>query len=422
MMGDNILTLPDGWKSERLGDINTAVSKSVVPTAFSDETFEYYSIPAFQEFGAPILTRGSEILSNKNLVKNGTVMFGKLNPRVLKVWLVNSTSPYRKIASTEFLPILPNEEAVAEFIYFFCQSSILVAQANQLVNGSTPSRERVDKKSFYDIWIPLPPLPEQHAIARTLRAVQQAKDVRQHELTLERERKAALMEHLFTHGTHGESRKQTKIGAIPESWDVAQLGKLAKIGNGSTPKRTNNAYWDSGNIPWLTSGKIHEGVIRSADEFVTEVAIRECHLPKVKAGSLLVAITGEGKTLGNTALVTFDTCINQHLASVQFNNSRVLPQFALWFLQSRYQHLRSMSQMGGSTKGALTCGYLKTYPIPLPDEGEQKIISEIFDNLTNKIAALEREAQVLDELFRAMLDELMTGRLTAVPLIGVISE
>ena len=65
---------------------------------------------------------------------------------------------------------------------------------------------------------------------------------------------------------------------------------------------------------------------------------------------------------------------------------------------------------------------MKTYPIPLPDEGEQKIISEIFDNLTNKIAALEREAQVLDELFRAMLDELMTGRLTAVPLIGVISE
>ena len=67
----------------------------------------------------------------------------------------------------------------------------------------------------------LPPLPEQRAIAHILRAVQAAREARQREVSLERERKAALMAHLFTHGTRGEPTKQTPIGEMPVSWEVA---------------------------------------------------------------------------------------------------------------------------------------------------------------------------------------------------------
>ena len=70
---------------------------------------------------------------------------------------------------------------------------------------------------------PLPPLPEQHAIAHVLRAVQAAREARQREVSLERERKAALMAHLFTHGTRGEPTKQTPIGEMPVSWEVKAL-------------------------------------------------------------------------------------------------------------------------------------------------------------------------------------------------------
>jgi type I restriction enzyme S subunit len=84
---------------------------------------------------------------------------------------------------------------------------------------------------------------------------------------------------------------------------VVRLGDIAKIGNGSTPKRTNEAYWEGGHIPWITSTKIHEVIISRADEFVTETAFRECHLPLVPRKSIVVAITGQGKTLGNAALL-----------------------------------------------------------------------------------------------------------------------
>jgi type I restriction enzyme S subunit len=189
------------------------------------------------------------------------------------------------------------------------------------------------------------------------------------------------------------------------------LGTLARIGNGSTPKRDNVSYWEGGSIPWLTSAKIHERFITEANEFVTELAARECHLPCVKPGSLLIAITGQGKTLGNSALVSFETCISQHLAYAQFHTFDIVPEFVLWYFQTRYQHLRSVSQAGGSTKGALTCGYLKTYPVPVPLREEQREIADMFTALEQKEQMHIRKRRTLNDLFRTLLHQLMTAQI-----------
>ena len=65
--------------------------------------------------------------------------------------------------------------------------------------------------------------PRAARIANVLRAVQAAREARQREVSLERERKATLMAHLFTHGTRGEPTKQTPIGEMPVSWEVRRL-------------------------------------------------------------------------------------------------------------------------------------------------------------------------------------------------------
>ena len=134
-------------------------------------------------------------------------------------------------------------------------------------------------------------------------------------------------------------------------------------------------------------------------------------MPRVKPGSLLIAITGQGKTLGNSALVSFETCINQHLAYAQFNTTKVLPKFILWFMQTRYEHLRSISQAGGSTKGALTCGYLKTYPILVPSLGEQHEIVDVFSVLARQEKVHVHKHDTLTDLFRTLLHQLMTAEI-----------
>jgi type I restriction enzyme, S subunit len=133
--------------------------------------------------------------------------------------------------------------------------------------------------------------------------------------------------------------------------------------------------------------------------------------------SIVVAITSQGKTLGNAAILGLDTCINQHLAYIHLENASLHPQFVLFYLKSRYQYLRSVSSAGGSTKGALTCGFLGRMTVPVPPLDEQAAIAGLLAASQTKQKSLERETTLLDELFRAMLEELMTGRLSAVPLI-----
>src|SRR3546814_20778451 len=126
---------------------------------------------------------------------------------------------------------------------------------------------------------------------------------------------------------------------MPESWTVASLGDFGRIGNGSTPKKTNPVYWQSPITPWLTSAKVHEGLISSADQFVSQIAVKECHLPVVPAGSLLIAITGQGKKLGNSALVEFAPTINQHLYYVRLDRNDDVTGSFYQFMLSRTDKL-----------------------------------------------------------------------------------
>jgi type I restriction enzyme, S subunit len=253
--------------------------------------------------------------------------------------------------------------------------------------------------------------PEQKKIAHILSTVQRAIEAQERIIRTTTELKKALMHKLFTEGLRHEPQKQTEIGPVPASWQVVELGSLAKVGNGSTPKRANEAYWEGGTIPWLNSTKIHDRFITEADQFVTPHAVKECHLPRVAPNSLLIAITGQGKTLGNSAITRIETCINQHLAYAQFHSARIVPDFVLWFMQTCYDYLRSIAHGGGSTKGALTCGFLKTLLIPVPSKDEQEEIVRVFQTLEEKRDAATTKQSALEDLFRTLLHELMIAKL-----------
>lgn len=358
--------------------------------------------------GQPTLSRTghpSEVRSSKNRFRAGEVLYGKLRPYLDKAALAT----YEGICSTDILVLSPKDEIEDGFLVNLLHSRPFTEHAVKTTNGV--NHPRTSWSGIGQFEFSLPPLPEQRAIAQVLQTVQKAKETRHRELVLERERKAALMEHLFTHGTRGGRTKTTDIGEIPESWRLVEVGTVADVGNGSTPSRTDERYWNGGTIPWITSTKVHEVVIRKSDELVTETARSECHLPLVPRDSIVVAITGQGKTLGNSAILELDTCINQHLAYIHFKDESVRPVFALFYLRSRYQYFRNVSAGGGSTKGALTCGFLKRLKIPIPPSDEQDIVAQLLSACETKCSALQKEADLLDEFFVAALGELMSGRL-----------
>lgn len=209
-----------------------------------------------------------------------------------------------------------------------------------------------------------------------------------------------------------------EIALRDELWKV---GHFARVGNGSTPDRGNTSYWAEGTIPWLNSSVVNEPEVTKANQWVTDTAVRECHLPLVPAGSVLVGITGEGKTRGQAVVLSIHATVSQHLAYITPDRRRVDPRYLRWALAAAYSHLRSISDDYGGTKSALTCEDIRSLKIVLPSLTRQRAVVAFLDresaSLGTLIAAKERLLKLLAEKRQAAVTNfLMEGLYANVPL------
>ena len=241
-----------------------------------------------------------------------------------------------------------------------------------------------------------PPLPEQRAIAHVLQTIQEAKATRQRELALERERKAALMDYLFSYGTMGEPRKQTEIGEIPESWEVVRLEDVCTF---TTGKLNSEKATADGQYPFFTCSQ--ETFRIDSYSFDQEAIL----LAGNNARGIYSVKYYKGK---------FDAYQRTYVITVK-DTKRLSYRYFLYDLFLRLELLRRQS-IGATTK-YLTAPIIKNLGLALPPLSEQLMISSVLWSCDEKIAVFEQETERLDELFHAMLDELMTGKRSAVPLI-----
>lgn len=277
--------------------------------------------------------------------------------------------------------------------------------------GNTTTIPNLSRNRLAALEVPHPSIEEQRVIANALRMVRDIKTLHQRIAELASELKSRVMQTVFARGLSGDRQKDTDLGSLPQTWQVMPLGSLGRIGNGSTPKRSVAAYWENGDVPWLNSGKVYNREIYGSDQHVTDVALKECHLPIVKPSAVLIAITGQGKTLGHCAVLHIEATVSQHVAYIQVDPALADPGYVRGYLETQYDALRQVASGGGSTKGALTCSYLRNVPIPLPPLDEQQRIVAVLDGMDRKIALHRRKTAILDELFKSLLHKLMTGQI-----------
>ncbi|MFZ5994791.1 MAG: restriction endonuclease subunit S [Thermodesulfobacteriota bacterium] len=151
--------IPGGWRVGKTDELFNISRETVSPEKFSDEIFDHYSIPAFDEGRWPKAETGSAIKSNKNLVSDVVVLISKLNPRIPRVWLPTTNSERRAIASTEFLIALPHEAVTREFLYFLFSSQAFIEVFATLVTGTSGSHQRVKPEYLLNMQVVVPPMP-----------------------------------------------------------------------------------------------------------------------------------------------------------------------------------------------------------------------------------------------------------------------
>ena len=109
--------------------------------------------------------------------------------------------------------------------------------------------------------------------------------------------------------------------------------------------------------------------------------------------------------------------INQHLAFIQPERSRLRPWFLRWTLFSAYDFLRSISDDAGGTKGALTCEEVANLRVPIPPSGEQAVILDHIDAFTERFdllrTATESTISIVKERRAALIAAVVTGGIDA---------
>ncbi len=141
---------------------------SETTTPIPDVVYHLYSLPSFDNNQTREELLGQDIQSNKFTVPNRCILFNKLNVRFKRIWRIDSDEDH-KIASTEFLPLIIDENKVDFDYCFYLLASPAITDYLCGQNANTSgSHKRIDPTNFFNIGIKLPPLAQQYEIGKLL--------------------------------------------------------------------------------------------------------------------------------------------------------------------------------------------------------------------------------------------------------------
>ena len=185
------------WQGKKVSDFATLCTDSIDTCKYSQEKFEVYSLPSYDNKKTPEYLQGSEMNSNKFLVAEGMVLFNKLNVRQKRVWYIDRTSNTRMLSSTEFLPMIVkgiNPKFLAQYLltdsatqYFRLRSS-----------GTSNSQQRIQPNDLMKHSFLVPAVDEQNKIVYVLETFDDEMVLLEKELDQEKQKKKALMQLLLT--------------------------------------------------------------------------------------------------------------------------------------------------------------------------------------------------------------------------------
>ncbi|WP_223299824.1 restriction endonuclease subunit S [Meiothermus taiwanensis] len=398
--------MPEGWRWVRLGDVTKVVGGSTPKTGIKEywngdivwitpadlgklSTREIYSSGRkITQLGYE--SSGAELVPVKTVVMSSRAPIGHLGIAAVPLCTNQGCKSF-----------IPSESIDSVYLYFVLKQA--VPELQLLGRGATFLE--ISKTQLENYFIPLPPLETQRRIAAILteqmEAVEKARKAAEEGLEAARKLTAAHLRAVF------ESEEAA-------TWKIVTIEEIADTCSGSTPLRSRKDYYN-GNIPWVKTGELRDGLIENTEEHVSAVAIAETSLRLLPVNTLLIAMYGQGQTRGRTGLLAVPATTNQACFAILPNPQRFNPAFLQYWFRFSYSRLRSVSEGRGGNQPNLNGEILKAERVPLPTlETQHRIVAELNAKLEATqalIRSLEAQLEAIRALPAAILRRAFSGEL-----------
>ncbi|MGB3419255.1 MAG: restriction endonuclease subunit S [Dolichospermum sp.] len=171
-------------------------------------------------------------------------------------------------------------------------------------------------------------------------------------------------------------------GNLPNGWKWVKLGDVCHTTSGGTPSRAVPSYY-GGDIAWVKSGDLNDGLIYETEESITQEAITNSSAKKFPAGTLLVAMYGA--TVGKLGILAIEAATNQAVCGIFCDELLIDRNYLFYYIRQQRKNLIE-SSFGGAQPN-ISQDIIRAVKIPLPPLDEQKRIAAI---LNKKMEAVEK--------------------------------
>jgi len=345
--------------------------------------------------------------SSAKLFPIGTVLIAMYGATVGKTAILKNQATTNQAVCG----IFPNESVFNnEFLRFqlmFKREDFL----KQRYGGAQPNISQTIIKNFE---IQLPCLPEQQKIAYVLSALQRGIDQQDRLIQRSIELKKSLMHKLFTEGIYNEKRKKTEIGLLPESWDAKHLIDIVEFIDYGVSQAIPKTPPKNGVKIVSTADINRDGDLLYNQIRTIEVPSRIIKKLELKDGDLLFNWRNSAELIGKSTI--FHGQSEPHIfASFILRINCGERKSHNYFLKHLMNHYREEGVFIKLSRRAVNqANYnrneISVLPIPVPPIQEQVEIAKIIGNVEDKINHHKTKKQLINELFKTLLNDLMTKK------------
>ena len=396
----------------RLGDVAEANRSGWSPS--DDATILYLDLTSIVVPGilsCPKELAAAEAPSRaRRRVHSGDILVSTVRPNLRGFARVRE-APKNLIASTGFAVLTPMSDVDGSYVYHHVMTQLFADYLEKTTTGQ--AYPAVRPSDVTDYVLPIPPLPEQRAIAAVLDSIDDAIEGSNAVIAATEQLRGSLLQELLTRGVpgwHREWKEAPGLGTIPVGWEVVRLGDILE----STNYGTNAQLGRDGDVTVLRMNNLQNGEIDLSDVRRASLSEKEGRQLNLVPGDILFNRTNSLDLVGKVAVVRSlpdRVSFASYLIRLRTVPTRANPFWlnALLWSSDCQSRIRKFATPGVSQANVNPTS-LKSLAIPLPSLPEQQAIAGLLDGVDVAIGQAKHETNMLKLLKESTADALLTGR------------